>query len=159
MVLTLCAAAAQVFLLGDSHALNLIPSLAAAVHGEALLRPLIATGRGFLSPFADGRLDAYQASQVPRASASRLLRPSFEPPSADPDLARSPPTSPDLPQSPSQGCGETRGMTKHYREAVLAVLRSDMQKGDVLVVHNKWAVSSLSMSAPHHATHTPCGSL
>ena len=45
-------------------------------------------------------------------------------------------------------------MTKHYREAVLAVLRSDMQKGDVLVVHNKWAVSSLSMRAPHHATHT-----
>jgi len=50
----------RVFLLGDSHALNLVPPLAAAVHGDGYLRTLTATGRGFLAPSSDKRLDDFQ---------------------------------------------------------------------------------------------------
>jgi len=51
----------RVFLLGDSHALNLVPSLAAAVHGDAELRMLTAAGRGFFSPGRDADYDSFQS--------------------------------------------------------------------------------------------------
>jgi hypothetical protein len=59
------SATKRVFLLGDSHALNLVPPLAAAIHGDGYLRTLTATGRGFMAPSSDARLDAFQTSEHP----------------------------------------------------------------------------------------------
>jgi len=53
----------RVYLVGDSHALNLVPSLAAAVHGDAVLRVLTATGRGFLHPDIDVQSDTFQTGE------------------------------------------------------------------------------------------------
>jgi hypothetical protein len=55
------SATKRVFLLGDSHALNLVPPLAAAIHGDGYLRTLTATGRGLLDPSSDKRLDDFQS--------------------------------------------------------------------------------------------------
>jgi hypothetical protein len=89
----------RVFLLGDSHALNLVPSLTAAVHGKALMRILTATGRGFNSPSGDADHDAFITQQCATSQ---------------------------------------KGSTARYRKAALAALAANVQKGDVVVIHNKW---------------------
>ena len=42
-----------------------VPPLAAAIHGDGYLRTLTATGRGFMAPSSDARLDAFQTSEHP----------------------------------------------------------------------------------------------
>jgi len=52
-----------VYLVGDSHSMNLIPTLMAATHGVAQLRFLAAPGRGFMPPSKDADYDAFQGKK------------------------------------------------------------------------------------------------
>jgi peptidoglycan/LPS O-acetylase OafA/YrhL len=52
-----------VYLVGDSHSMNLIPTVTAAVHGVAQVRYLAAPGRGFMPPYKDADYDAFQGKK------------------------------------------------------------------------------------------------
>ena len=176
----------RVFLLGDSHALNIEPSLAAAVrgpprplrtlpphvqlerlhdtprrssppnrgqassllpaydaphpkpahtrraqvHGDAVLRILTATDRGFLHPFTDKVSDDFQTGECGEdMTGSTQVR----------STTRHPASPHNLPLKTKRSLPfYLLGCAQRYREAAVAALDASVTAGDVVVIHNFW---------------------
>ena len=118
------------------------------VHGDAVLRILTATGRGFSSPSSDKQSDDFQTEKCGkdmtgsvRVRCARSPLPvspaacwPASPPFPERDVSPlGPPLAPPPPHSSPPWDAAQR-----YREAAVAALDASVTAGDVVIIHNFW---------------------
>ena len=107
------------------------------MHGDAILRILTATGRGFLHPFSDQVSDDFQTGECGEdMTGSTQARPTTRPPPRLPTRHLS--TPPPVGNGPLLTPFTPLRCAQRYREAAIAALDASVTAGDVVIIHNFW---------------------